>query len=181
MVSSVNMDREHPFTRPPLLSFANFLFGYFILPETLKEENKRPFNWKRANPLGALKQIAAYPEVRTLLVAVFLFDIAHYVYPSVWSYYTAEVFAWSPGDIGISLAVVGVGFAFVQGYLIRVLDPKLGPGRVLLLGLSANLIAFLGLAIATTGLEAYLLIGFAAPWRSGNTRVFRADVRSDPR
>lgn len=151
-----------PFYAAAALSFANFLFGYFILPETLKPENKRSFDWKRANPLGALKQISNYPEVRTLLIAVFLFDIAHYVYPAVWSYYTAEVFVWSPGDIGLSLAVVGVGFAFVQGYLIRVLDPKFGPGRVLLIGLSANLVAFIGLAFATTGLQAYLLIGFAA-------------------
>lgn len=100
--------------------------------------------------------------MRTLLLAIFLFDIAHYVYPSVWSYYAEEVFAWSPGDIGLSLAAVGVGFAFVQGYLIRVLEPKLGPGRTLFIGLAANLVAFAGLAVADTGWMAYLLISFAA-------------------
>ncbi|MFC6655030.1 MFS transporter [Roseibium salinum] len=99
-----------PFCAAAALSFINFLFGYFMLPETLKDENRRGFAWKRANPFGALKQIGAYPEVRTLLLAVFLFDIAHYVYPAVWSYYAEEVFAWSPGDIGLSLAFVGLGF-----------------------------------------------------------------------
>ncbi|MES0880462.1 TCR/Tet family MFS transporter [Roseibium sp. SCP14] len=151
-----------PFYAAAALSFINFLFGYFMLPETLKQENRRAFDWKRANPLGALRQIAAYPAVRTLLLAVFLFDIAHYVYPAVWSYYSEEVFGWTPGDIGLSLAFVGVGFAFVQGYLIRVLEPKLGPGRTLLLGLSANLLAFAGLAVADTGWMAYAMVSFAA-------------------
>ncbi len=151
-----------PFYAAAALSFFNFLFGHFMLPETLAAENRRGFDWKRANPLGALKQVATYPEVRTLLLAIFLFDIAHYVYPSVWSYYAEEAFSWSPGDIGLSLATVGVGFAFVQGYLIRVLEPKLGSGRTLLIGLCANLIAFAGLAVATAGWMAYVMIGFAA-------------------
>jgi MFS transporter, DHA1 family, tetracycline resistance protein len=151
-----------PFYAAAALSFINFLFGYFMLPETLKQENRRDFDWKRANPLGALKQIAAYPAVRTLLLAVFLFDIAHYVYPAVWGYYTEEVFSWSTGDIGLSLAVVGIGFAFVQGYLIRVLEPKLGPGRTLFIALCANLLAFIGLSFATAGWAAYAMIGFAA-------------------
>ncbi|WP_299810069.1 TCR/Tet family MFS transporter [uncultured Roseibium sp.] len=151
-----------PFYAAAALSLINFLFGYFMLPETLKDENRRTFEWKRANPFGALKQIGAYPAVRTLLLAVFLFDIAHYVYPAVWSYYVEEVFAWSPADIGLSLAAVGIGFAFVQGYLIRVLEPKLGTGRTLLLGLCANLLAFGGLAVANEGWMVYALISFAA-------------------
>ncbi|MEO9527657.1 TCR/Tet family MFS transporter [Roseibium sp.] len=151
-----------PFYAAAILSFANFVFGFFVLPETLKDDNRRAFDWKRANPLGALKQLAAYPAVRTLLIAVFLFDIAHYVYPAIWSYYSEEVYGWSPGDIGLSLAFVGIGFAFVQGYLIRVLDPRLGPGRTLLAGLTANLIAFAGLAVADAGWMAYGLICFAA-------------------
>ena len=151
-----------PFYAAAALSFVNFLFGCFVLPETLKTENRRDFDWRRANPLGALKQLAAYPAVRTLLLAVFLFDIAHYVYPAVWSYYSEEVFGWTPRDIGLSLAFVGIGFAFVQGYLIRVLEPRLGPGRTLLTGLIANLIAFAGLAVAESGAVAYALICFAA-------------------
>jgi DHA1 family tetracycline resistance protein-like MFS transporter len=151
-----------PFYAAAALSFVNFLFGYFVLPETLRQENRRAFDWKRANPFGALKQLANHPEVRTLLLAVFLFDIAHYVYPAVWSYYSEEVFGWSPADIGLSLAFVGIGFAFVQGYLIRVLEPKLGPGRTLLAGLAANLVAFAGLSVASSGAMAYALICFAA-------------------
>lgn len=151
-----------PFYAAAALSLVNFLFGWFVLPETLAAENRRNFDWKRANPLGALRQLAAHPAVRTLLLAVFLFDIAHYVYPAVWSYYSEEVFGWTPADIGLSLAFVGIGFAVVQGYLIRVLEPKLGPGRTLFLGLAANLVAFAGLAVADTGWMAYSLICFAA-------------------
>jgi len=151
-----------PFYAAAALSFVNFLFGWFVLPETLDNKNRRGFDWKRANPFGALKQLAAHPAVRTLLLAVFLFDIAHYVYPAVWSYYSEEVFGWTPADIGLSLAFVGVGFAVVQGYLIRILEPRLGPGLTLLIGLAANLVAFAGLSFAETGWMAYSLICFAA-------------------
>lgn len=151
-----------PFFAAAALSFVNFLFGYFILPETLKQENRRPFDWKRANPLGALKQIAKFPAVRTLLLALFLFDIGHYVYPAIWSFFTQERFAWTPADIGLSLALVGVGFAIAQGYLIRVIEPKFGTGRTLFIGLSANLVAMTGLAFAESGWMAYAMIVFAS-------------------
>ncbi|WP_422040237.1 TCR/Tet family MFS transporter [Roseibium sp.] len=151
-----------PFFAAAALSFVNFLFGYFILPETLKQENRRPFDWKRANPLGALKQIAKFPAVRTLLLALFLFDIGHYVYPAIWSFFTQERFAWTPADIGLSLALVGVGFAIAQGYLIRVIEPKFGAGRTLFIGLSANLVAMTGLAFAESGWMAYAMIVFAS-------------------
>lgn len=150
-----------PFYAGSALSFLNFVFGCFVLPETLKPENKRAFDWKRANPFGALKHLSANREVRILLIALLLFDIAHYVYPSVWSYFTTEVFAWTPGDIGLSLAVVGFGYAFVQGYLIRVLDHRMGTGAILLVGLTCNLIAFTALAFARDGWLAYAFIGFA--------------------
>lgn len=150
-----------PFYTAAALSFVNFLFGFFILPETLKPENKRRFEWKRANPFGAFKHIFEHKEVRVLLLALLLFDTAHYVYPSVWSYFTAEVFAWTPGDIGLSLAVVGLGYAIVQGYLIRVLDRKMGTGAILMTGLACNLIAFLALTFIRDGWLAYAFIGFA--------------------
>jgi DHA1 family tetracycline resistance protein-like MFS transporter len=150
-----------PFYAGAALSFLNFLFGYFVLPETLKPENRRVFNRMRANPFGALKHISSNKEVRVLLLALLLFDIAHYVYPAVWSYFTAEVFAWTPADIGLSLAVVGFGYAFVQGYLIRVLDRRIGIGAILMIGLTCNLIAFVALSIAESGWVAYAFIGFA--------------------
>ncbi|GAA0779896.1 MFS transporter [Roseibium denhamense] len=151
-----------PFYAAAALSFLNFVFGLVMLPETLKPENKRPFDWRRANPFGALKQIAKYPAVQILILGLFLFDVAHYVYPAVWSYYAERVFGWSPGDIGLSLAMVGIGYALVQGVLIRYLEPRLGVSRTLLLGLGANLVAFTGLTFATEGWMAYALIGFAA-------------------
>lgn len=150
-----------PFYAGSALSFINFLFGYFVLPETLKLKNRRAFDWKRSNPLGAFVKLAGNRQVGTLLLALLLFDIAHYVYPSVWSYFTTEVFAWTPADIGLSLAVVGFGYAFVQGYLIRILDSRFGTGPILLTGLACNLIAFTALSFAREGWIAYAFIGFA--------------------
>ncbi|MBD8892375.1 TCR/Tet family MFS transporter [Roseibium litorale] len=151
-----------PFFAAAALSFANFLYGFFFLPETLREENRRPFDFKRGNPLGALKQLADYPSVRMYLLALLLFDIAHYVYPAVWSYYTGEAFGWGPAEIGGSLAVVGIGFAFVQGYLIRVLEPKLGPMKTLTFALGANVIAYAGLSVINAGWMVFLFLPFAS-------------------
>ncbi|MBO6754845.1 MAG: TCR/Tet family MFS transporter [Roseibium sp.] len=151
-----------PFYAAAALSALNFALGYFALPETLSETNRRAFDWRRANPLGALRQMANFPAVRTLLIALFLFEVAQNVYPAIWSYYTWEAVGWGPRDIGLSLAVVGFGFAFVQGYLIRVVEPKLGPGRTLIFGLVADAVAFAALAVATAGWMIYAFMPFAA-------------------
>lgn len=151
-----------PFYAAAGLSFFNFLFGYFMIPESLTVGNRRPFDWRRANPFGALRQIAAYPGVRALLAALLLFDIAHYVYPAIWSFYVAEAFNWSPGNIGVSLAAVGVGYAVVQGYLIRVLDARMTPGQILFSGLACNLVAFVALSMAHAEWVIYTFIPFAA-------------------
>ncbi|WP_208999285.1 TCR/Tet family MFS transporter [Roseibium sediminis] len=151
-----------PFIAAAVLTFVNFLFGYFVLPETLTAGNRRPFSLQRANPLGALRQLMSIPTLGMLLASVLLFDLAHYVYPSIWSYFAAETFHWSPGEIGVSLAVVGVGFAVVQGYIIRVIEPKIGAKRTLYLSLLCNLIAFVALSVVTTGLVAYAFFPFSA-------------------
>lgn len=151
-----------PFFAAAALSLTNAVYGYLVLPETLSPEKRRAFDWRRANPFGALKQISKFPTVVALLFAIFLFDIAHYVYPAVWSYHSELVFGWGPGEIGASLAAVGVGFALVQGWLIRIVEPKFGPAKTLLIALTANGCALVGLAFATTGFHAYLFMPFAA-------------------
>lgn len=151
-----------PFFAAAAFSLLNFIYGYFVLPETLPREKRRAFDWRRANPLGAAIRIAKYPSVQILLWALFLFDISHFVYPAIWSYYTQAAFGWGPFENGLSLATVGIGFAIVQGFLIRFLEPKLGPMRTLYVGLGANLVAFSLLAIINQGWMVYAGLPFAA-------------------
>lgn len=158
-----------PFLAAAALAFCNTAYGYFVLRETLPESSRRPFDIRRANPVGALMQIRKYPLLLGLLATVFFYNISHHVYPSNWNFYTIEKFAWTPKDIGFSMLVVGVLMAFVQGYLIRRVIPLFGAYKTALIGFSAAIIAYVGIAFAPNALALYLwcgvssLSGFAMP------------------
>ncbi|MGB0507894.1 MAG: TCR/Tet family MFS transporter [Pikeienuella sp.] len=147
-----------PFFAAAALTFCNLVFGYFVLPESLKNENRRPFDLKRANPLGIIKQIRKFPTVAWFLAAIFLYDLAHYVYPAIWHFFAKENFGWGPSDIGLSLMVVGIGFAVVQGYLIRKMLPRLGEAKTALLGLVLNVFVLVAIALSTEGWMIYALV-----------------------
>ena len=108
-----------PFYAAAALAAANFVFGYFVLPETVTDKIRRPFEWRRANPLGAFKHINKLPGLGRLMLITFVYAIAFFVYPGVWAYFGAEQFGWGPGMIGLSLGVFGIGIAVVQGVLMR--------------------------------------------------------------
>lgn len=135
-----------PFIAAAIVAFGNAAFGFFVLPETLKPENRRSFDWTRANPAGALMSIRKIPNL-TSLVAVFLvFTISHQVYPSIWTYFTIEKFAFTPKEIGLSLGAFGFFMALVQGGLIRVIIPKLGELRTATWGMGLNFVVFIMVA-----------------------------------
>ncbi len=162
-----------PFYAAAALAFANFLFGVFILPESLSIRKRRRFDIKRANPLGAILAFKPFPAILWLLGALFLFSMASQTYPSVWNFFTIERFDWSPSQIGRSLAVFGFLFALVQGVLIGPVIKKFGESSTVLLGMLAAAIAFFGTSFIHTpvGLYGYLIVGafsgLAAPAING--------------
>lgn len=127
-----------PFYAAAILAGANFAFGYFVLPETVTDETRRPFDLKRANPFSAFKYIAALPGLTALMVVYFFYQIANMVYPAVWAYYTQASFGWSPQMVGISLAIYGISVAFTQIVLIRMVIGRFGETQVVLWGLVYN-------------------------------------------
>lgn len=145
-----------PFMVSAGLSLINCLYGFFVLPESLKPENKRTFEWKRANPFGTLKQLWQYKIVAGLLLALGFIYISMHAVQSNWSMYTIEKFNWKPKDIGISLAVIGIATAIVQGGLIRLIIPKLGQQRSVYFGLALYAIGFVLFAFATQGWMMYV-------------------------
>jgi len=140
----------------------NFLFGLLVLPETLKSENRRKFDWKRANAFGSFKQFAHYPMMLPIAGVLFLSQIAHWTYPSVWSYYAEEKFAWTPGMIGASLMFVGLMAALVQGLLTRIVIPKIGERAAALFAMSVTAVAYCLFALADKGWMVYAIIAFSA-------------------
>lgn len=108
-----------PFVVAAILTLINLLYGYFVLPESLKPENRRPFDWSRANPVNSLLNLRKHPVVSQLAVALFCLYIASHAVQSTWPYYTQYKFGWDDKTIGISLAVVGLLSMLVSGIIIR--------------------------------------------------------------
>ncbi|MBO6795694.1 TCR/Tet family MFS transporter [Maricaulis sp.] len=147
-----------PFFAAAILAGLNLVYGLIVLPETLAPENRRKFDWKRANPFGALIQIRKYPAVFSLIFAVSLMLLGHAVFPAIWSYYTAYKFDWDAGDIGFSLMVVGITAAIVQGGLTRVLVPRLGEWRAITMSLLLGIIGYAAYGLITEGWMVYPVI-----------------------
>jgi len=137
-----------PFFVAASVSLVNVAYGFFVLPESLPADRRRPFEWKRANPLGTLIQMRKHPVVIGLLAALFLYMVGHQVYPATWSFYTTYRFNWSPAMIGASLALTGIMSALSQATMLRFVVPKLGERRVALLGMAVMAMGYLGYATA---------------------------------
>lgn len=139
-----------PFFAAAALGFVNVAYGFFVLPETLAPENRRPFVLARSNPLGAFRQLRQYPLVLGLLGAVVFFQLAHDVNPSTWSYYAMLKFGWSEAQVGASLAFVGLCMALMMGLGTRLIIPRIGEARAAMLGLAMTGVGFMGFAFSST-------------------------------
>ncbi|MBL7857913.1 MAG: TCR/Tet family MFS transporter [Cyclobacteriaceae bacterium] len=162
-----------PFVAAAVLTLLNWLYGFFILPESLPIESRRKFQWARANPLGSLKFFIRYEVILGLVASLVLIYIAGHAVQSTWAYYTMEKFIWNEDWVGYSLAFVGLLVAIVQGWLIRFILPSLGQVRSVYVGLGLYAIGFLLFGIATQGwmmfvfLIPYCLGGIAGPSLQG--------------
>ena len=164
---------QMPFFIAAGLSLLNFLYGLIILPESHREENRRPFEWKRANPIGSLMHLRRYPVVISFLIPFFFIYIAGHSVQSTWTFFTMFRFEWDEATVGYSLAVVGVLVAAVQGGLVRVIVKRLGEMRTVLLGMSFWMLGLILFAFASKGwmmfafLVPYCLGGIAGPTLQG--------------
>ncbi|MEO0913182.1 MAG: MFS transporter, partial [Pseudomonadota bacterium] len=151
-----------PFVAAGVLALANAVLAFFLLPESLKPENRRPFSWAKANPFRALADIGKLPEVGGLMLVNFLIGVASWVYPAIWSYYTIYVFGFSSAMVGASLTVYGVALAVVQGGLIRPVLRRFGEVNTVWLGLGLTIAGFLLLVMVRETWVLFLLIPFLA-------------------
>ena len=151
-----------PFYAAAALGAVNLVFGYFVLPETVTDRIRRPFSLRRANPFGAFKALGQLEGVRQLILLVFLYEFAFIVYPATWAYFTKEAFGWSPGMVGASLALFGIGIAIVQGALIRPALRRFGERGTIIYGIGFNFSAFLVLTMITNGWVALAFIPLTA-------------------
>jgi DHA1 family tetracycline resistance protein-like MFS transporter len=171
-----------PFLVAAGLSLLNVLYGFFVLPESLPVEKRRAFDWRRANPVGSLKQLKKYPVVSGLVVSLVLIYLSAHAVQSNWAYYTMFKFGWDEAMVGYSLAMVGLMVAIVQGGLIRVAIPKLGASRAVYIGIAFNAIGLICFGLASMGwmmfvfLVPYCLGGISGPALQG---IISAQVPSN--
>lgn len=162
-----------PFFASAGLAFVNCLYGFFILPESLKVEHRRSFDWKRSNPLGSLLQIKKFPAIAALVLVYFILHLSHHATQSTWTYFTMFQFDWNEAKIGLSLGIVGLCVAVVQGGLTRIIIPKIGEKNSVFIGLLFYTFGFLGFALVSTEWLFLIMIipfslgGFAGPALQG--------------
>lgn len=153
-----------PFFVAAGLALLNCAYGYFVLPESLSKENRRGFEWRRANPVGSLLQLKKYPAVAGLIISMILIYIAGHAVQSNWSFFNIERFGWSPKMIGISLGIVGLLVGGVQGGLVRVINPRIGNEKSIYVGLCLYALGLLLFAFATEG---WMMFVFLIPYCLG--------------
>jgi MFS transporter, DHA1 family, tetracycline resistance protein len=153
-----------PFMAAAILTMLNWLYGYFILPESLPAHKRRKFDLKRANPLGSLKQLRRYPLLAGLVFALFFVTIAAHAVQSTWSFFTIAQFRWSESMIGYSLGTAGLLVGLVQGLLIRVIIPRLGPNTSVYTGL---ILYFIGLSLFAFAWQGWMMFAFLVPYCLG--------------
>ncbi|KHJ39681.1 tetracycline resistance protein, class C [Pedobacter glucosidilyticus] len=153
-----------PFFAAAGLSFLNVIYGYFVLPESLPVEKRRPFDIKRANPLGSLYQLKKYPAVYGLMLTLILMYIANNGLQSTWSFYGMEKFKWNEAWVGYSLGFVGLMIGIVQVGIIRWVIPKFGQEKSLYIGLAFY---SLGLLLFAFAAEGWMMFAFIIPYSLG--------------
>lgn len=153
-----------PFYAAAALCMLNFLYGYFILPESLSKDNRREFSLKRANPIGAFMNLRKYPQLIGLVISIFLLYTASHAVHSNWGYYTIYKFNWDEKMIGISLGAIGLLVGLVQGVLIRWVNPKLGNEKSIYVGMALYTFGMILFALAT---QSWMLFVFLIPYCLG--------------
>ncbi len=162
-----------PFMVAAGLTLVNWLYGVFVLPESLAPANRGTFSWSRANPVGSLLALRRFPLVLGLAGTFFLLNVAQYGLHSTWVLYTGYRYGWTPRQVGWSLAVVGIMAAIIQGGLARRIIPWLGEHRSLTLGLFISALGMVGYGVATEGWMIYVILvaasfgGIAGPAAQG--------------
>lgn len=153
-----------PFMVAAALCLLNWLYGYFVLPESLPPDKRRAFDIKRANPVGTLLQLRKYPVLLPLISCMVFLYLSGHAVQSNWSFFGIEKFQWNERMIGISLGAVGLLVGLVQGGLVRVINPKLGNEKSVYLGL---ILYTLGLVLFGIASQSWMMFVFLIPYALG--------------
>lgn len=151
-----------PFYAASALAFANFAYGWFALPETLKAENRRPFDWRRANPIGSLLQVRKLSGILPISSVYFLWQLASLIYPMIWSFYAMSRYHWSGTMVGLSLALMGVAMALMQIFVSARIIRRFGERKTATIGLIGGILTMVALTFISDGWLAFAIMPLIA-------------------
>lgn len=157
-----NVGLRLPFFVVAGITLLNTLYGFFVLPESLSKEHRRKFDWKRANPVGSLLNFRRYPAVVSLAFVILFTGLGQNMLQSIWVLYTGYRYNWGTGEVGLSLAVVGVSSILVQGFVIGRIVGWLGETRAVIFGLAISVVSYILYGLATEPWMFYLIPFFGA-------------------
>jgi DHA1 family tetracycline resistance protein-like MFS transporter len=152
------IDLHLPFYAAGTLSLLNLAYGWFVLPESLPPERRRPFEWRSTNPLASVRALSRLKGVGSLVGVLACSFLAQFVLYTTWVLYTTFKFGWGPTENGASLAVIGVMSVLVQGVLLAPLLRRFSPQRLAIAGLASSAIAYALWGAATQGWMLYAVI-----------------------
>jgi MFS transporter, DHA1 family, tetracycline resistance protein len=152
------IDLQLPFFVSGVLALANLLYGYFVLPESLPVERRRAFDWKTANPIASLRNLAGLKGVGLLVAMIACTALAQFVLYTCWVLYGAFKFGWGPTESGWSLAVVGAISVLVQGVLLGPLLKRFSTRNLAMVGLFSSALAYAAYGAVTQGWMMYVVI-----------------------
>ena len=155
-------DVRLPFFVSAALALVNWLYGFFVLPESLPADQRSSFAIRKANPLGTVGLLRAYPLVAGLATTFVCLSFAQRGLENVWVLYTSYRFDWDEMTNGLVLGLVGITSAIVQGGLVRPIIKRLGERKTILFGMSVSMLAFIGYGLAPTGWMVLLIIVFGS-------------------
>jgi DHA1 family tetracycline resistance protein-like MFS transporter len=134
------------------LSGVAFLYGLFVLPESLPLDRRMAFSWRRANPFGAMRLLRSHRELFGLSIVNFLLYFAHHLFSAVFVLYTGYRYGWSPWEVGLLLALVGALDMVVQGVLVGPVVKRLGERATMVVGLFGGAVGIACMGLAPSGL-----------------------------
>lgn len=178
-----SIDLHLPFYVAGTLALLNWCYGFFVLPESLAPEHRRPFNWRQANPIASLGRVRALRGVGPLVYVIACSGLAQLIIQTTWVLYNQHRFGWGPRENGLSLFAIGVMTVIVQGGLLQPLMRWLGPRRLVLVGLTTTVATNVIWGLATEGwmMVAVIvlnIVGFAAPTAMQSLISNAADARN---
>ncbi len=156
------IDVRMPYIAAGALTLLNWLYGCFVLPESLPPEHRRDFSWKKANPFTSLHWLSTHRVVAILAASLFIANVAQFGLHSTWNLSMSYRFKWDPLHVGASLFVVGITAAIIQGGLARRIIPALGERLCLVAGIIIGTLAFFGYGLASAGWMIYAIIAVAS-------------------